>query len=96
MPDNGKSSTQRAADDAKADSLFLELLALAAGQHRYYGTKSGTNYAPARLSEMPQANGTPRKVLATAMERLFAANKIKLIPDPTKRPAKATMVVVPA
>jgi RecA-family ATPase len=94
VPDDGKSSTKRAAEDAKADSLFLELLALAAGQHRYFGAKPGTSYAPARLAEMSQAHGTPSKVLAAAMERLFAANKIKLIKDPTKKESKATMVVV--
>ncbi len=52
------------------------------------------SYAPARLSEMPQAKGTPSKVLAVAMERLFGANKIKLEKDPTKKPSKASMVIV--
>jgi hypothetical protein len=44
---------------------------------------------------MPQANGTPKKVLAAAMQRLFAAEKIKLVPNPTKKDSKAAMVIVP-
>jgi hypothetical protein len=45
---------------------------------------------------MPQAKGTPSKVLAAAMERLFAAGKIKLTKDPTKKESKASMVMVAA
>jgi RecA-family ATPase len=95
VPDAGKSQHERAADARKAEDLFTELLGIAAGQHRYFGEKKGPNYAPARLAEMPQANGMPNNVFKTAMEQLFAANKIKLAPDPTKRPSKASMVIVP-
>jgi RecA-family ATPase len=96
VPDHGKTARERAAEDMKADSVFLQLLAITAEQHRYFGSRPGTSYAPARFSEMPQANGTPSKVLAAAMERLFEANKIKLIKDPTKKESKATMVIVVA
>jgi RecA-family ATPase len=96
VPDSGKSMIDRAAEDKKAEALFLELLAITAGQHRYFGSKPGISYAPSRLAEMPQANGTPSKVLAAAMERLFAASKIKCVTDPTKKPSKASMVIVPA
>jgi RecA-family ATPase len=96
VPDRGTSEFDSAAEDLKVDKLFLELLTIATGQHRYFGSKPGTNFAPARLAEMPQANDTPKKVLATAMERLFAANKIKMMKDPTRKESKASMVVVAA
>jgi hypothetical protein len=72
------------------------LLKIAATQHRYFGSSSGVSYAPARLAEMPQANRTPNKVLAEAMQRLFAAERIKLVPNPTKKDSKAGLVIVPA
>jgi RecA-family ATPase len=89
-------SPYKAKAERDDDQLFLDLLKVAAGQHRYYGSSPGPNYAPAQLADLPQANGTPKKMLMASMQRLFAAEQIKLVPNPTKKDSKASMVIVAA
>jgi RecA-family ATPase len=87
-------SPVKAQAERAVDQLFLQLLKIAAEQFRYFGSSPGVSYAPARLAEMPEANRTPKKVLVDAMQRLFAAGKVKLVPNPTKKESKAGMVIV--
>ncbi|MEY9428879.1 RecA-family ATPase [Bradyrhizobium ottawaense] len=96
IPDGGKTDVELAIINKLADDAFLELLDLTAQQQRFFGSKPGTNYAPKRWAEMPQAKGYNARTLGQAMERLLTVGKIKLVPDPTKKPSKASLVLVRA
>jgi RecA-family ATPase len=88
-------SPQKAKAERDTDDLFLQLLNIAAAQNRYFSPSPGISFAPTRLAEMPQAKGIHKKTLAAAMERLFAAERIKVVPNPTKPESKASGVIVP-
>jgi len=94
IPDGGKTDVELALINNLADEAFLTLLDLTAKQLRFFGAQKGTNYAPAQLANLPQAKGYTAKTLADAMERLLAAEKIKLVPNPTKKASKATLVLL--
>src|SRR5262249_19584446 len=68
------------AADQAAENLFLELLDKFQAQGRKVShNKNAPNYAPAAFAKDPKAAKTPgiRKALVEAMERLFAASRIK-------------------
>ena len=69
-------SPHRAAHDAQVDEKFLELLDKATAQGRSVGPNSGSNYAPAKFGDDPDATGIKPKAFAAAMDRLFKAGKI--------------------
>jgi RecA-family ATPase len=68
----------RLAADQMAEQVFIDCLRLTLAQGRHVSSLKCSTYAPAMFASMPQAKGFTAKVLATAMERLFAANKIKV------------------
>ncbi|MEH2517802.1 RecA-family ATPase [Bradyrhizobium sp. AZCC 1610] len=94
VPEGGKTDVELAMIHKVADNAFLDLLNLTAKQLRFFGAQKGTNYAPAQLAKLPQAKGYTAKTLGDAMERLLAAEKIKLVPNPTKKASKATLVLL--
>ncbi|WOH70649.1 AAA family ATPase [Bradyrhizobium sp. NDS-1] len=96
VPDGGKTDVELTLIHRIADDSFLELLDITAKQQRYFGSKPGTNYAPKQLAGLPQAKGHNARMLGQAMERLLAADRIKLVLDPSKKPSKATLVLVRA
>jgi RecA-family ATPase len=71
-------SLEKLADDAKANDLFLQLLARFERQGRNVGASKGTSYAPALFADEPEAKsaGLNSKTLAETMRRLFAENRI--------------------
>jgi RecA-family ATPase len=71
-------SFAQAARDAKADEVFLDLLARFTEQNRYVSHKTGANYAPALFAkeDIAKAAGLTSHSLAGAMRRLFASGKI--------------------
>jgi RecA-family ATPase len=73
-------SLEKLASEAKADNAFLRLLGRFDNEGRTVGEKPGHSYAPAVLSEEPeaQAAGLNKKALADAMRRLFASKKIHI------------------
>lgn len=83
LPVSSGSSLDRAAADAKADHVFVDLLRRFNSQGREVSHKIGPGYAPALFATEDAAQALAptdarrRKVLTTAMTRLFAANKIK-------------------
>jgi RecA-family ATPase len=96
IPDGGVGDVELAILHKLADDAFLELLDTMARQQRSFGAQKGTNYAPAHLAKLPQAKGHTTKTLGDAMERLLGAERIKLVPNPTKKASKATLVLLRA
>jgi RecA-family ATPase len=66
------------AADAKAERVFLDLLAALTGQGRDVSPKPSSTYAPAVFEKHPSAEGLNRKALAAAMERLLIGKRIKV------------------
>jgi hypothetical protein len=81
-------SLDRAAQELKADEVFLALLRRFTLANRSVSDRSGTNYAPALFAKEDEAKkaGFNNKTLADAMRRLFATGKIWN--EPYKRAGK--------
>jgi RecA-family ATPase len=80
LPVAATGTLEKLAEEQKADNLFLELLDKFQGQGRNVShLKNANAYAPTQFSKDPKAK-TPgiHKAMADAMERLFAAKKIKV------------------
>lgn len=58
--------------NARAERIFLTLLERSAAQGRYFSS----NYAPNEFAKMPGSEGLTKQMLKSAMERLFAIDKI--------------------
>jgi RecA-family ATPase len=83
------------AAEQKAEDLFLKLLDKFQTQGRNVSHHPTANsYAPAAFAKHPDAKGLPnaRKTLAAAVERLFAAGKIKV--EDYGRPSRPAARVV--
>jgi hypothetical protein len=63
----------------KAERTFVELLRIFACTGQNVGAAAGTNYAPAKMSKHPAAEGLSKKNLETAMQRLLEDGTIKLV-----------------
>lgn len=78
--------------DKQMEELFLTLLRRFTAQRRDVSAKQSPTYAPAKFAETPDAKllRASSRALAAAMERLFAAGRIELVPDgpPSKRRSK--------
>src|SRR5262249_10296861 len=77
------------ATEQTVNDLFLKLLRRHTDQGRNVTDKKGTSYAPAIFANEPEAreSKTMSKMLAEAMTRLFAANKIKVVTEgPASKP----------
>ena len=75
-------SLDKLAAEQAAEQLFLELLDEFGGQGRNVShIQKANNYAPTEFAKHPKAKAIgAKKTLAEAMERLFAAKKIKVEP----------------
>jgi RecA-family ATPase len=80
LPIDGMSTLEKLAAKQKADELFLELLDKFESQGRKLShLKNAHAYAPTMFAKDPKAKAPGiHKALADAMERLFAAKKIKV------------------
>jgi hypothetical protein len=65
--------------NGKTDSLFLGLLAMFDEQDQNVSTKTGANYAPAKMALHPKANGFNKRQLAASMQRLLDTKRIKVV-----------------
>lgn len=63
---------------AKAERVFLKLLADFAEQGRRVNSQGGTTYAPTVFARHPDAEGCTKRAFKTAMERLLSAKKIRI------------------
>jgi RecA-family ATPase len=70
-------SARVAAREAQVEEIFLDLLDAYASEGRPVCARSGSNYAPTRFAEDARADGASRDVLRAAMNRLFAAGRVK-------------------
>jgi RecA-family ATPase len=70
-------SFDKLAADARAEGVFVDLLAEFTRQERDVSPKHSNTYAPTVFAAHPNAGGLTKKSLAAAMERLLAANRIK-------------------
>ena len=66
----------RLAADAKADRVFLDLLAKFEREGRSVSPKRSNTYAPVMFAAHPNAEGVTKRALEAAMERHFAAARI--------------------
>ena len=66
--------------EAKADRVFLELLAKYTGQNQPVGVSKGTSYAPAIFKHDAQVMGVSNDEIRAAMKRLLDAGKIENAP----------------
>jgi RecA-family ATPase len=74
----GMTSLDKAAAEVEAEQVFLQLLDRLTGQGRNVSDKaSARNYAPLVFASEPEARKRFRRAqFESAMQRLFAANKI--------------------
>jgi RecA-family ATPase len=72
----GAGSPYKAAAEREIDELFLRLLDKRSAQARPVRPNKGRGYAPAELSEEPEAKGITADAFAAAMGRLYDANQI--------------------
>jgi RecA-family ATPase len=85
--DDGKETPFAGLFDKQAEEIFVSLLSRFNRQNQPLGAKPGTNYAPARMAEHPDANGCPRKRLAAAMQRLIDKDTVRIITEgPPSKP----------
>jgi hypothetical protein len=78
VPQLTAGSFEKIAVDRNAEELFLRLLSRFEEQGRNVShAKTSNNYAPTAFTADPDGKGK-RKELADAMDRLFAAGKIKV------------------
>lgn len=75
------------AQEAKAQRVFMKMLATFTAQGRQVNHAAGPAYAPKLFSEHPDAEGMTKRAMKAAMEGLLAAEKIKIEQDgpPSKR-----------
>jgi RecA-family ATPase len=88
LPLPGITSLDRAAQELKAEEVFIDLLRAFTNQNRHVSDKAGSAYAPALFAREPlaKAAGLTNKALAAAMSRLFAA--VKIWNEPCGRPSR--------
>jgi RecA-family ATPase len=88
VPAPAVGSIEKLAAERKAEEVFLLLLQRFNRQERNVNDKKGTSYAPALFSDEPEAKTDKLKneALASAMRRLFVANKIHV--EPYGRPSR--------
>jgi RecA-family ATPase len=78
LPIAGISSLDQAAQDSRAEDVFLTLLRRFTAENRFVGNKPGPSYAPAAFAKEDEAKkaGIQRDAFAAAMLRLFQAGTI--------------------
>ncbi|MDP5308869.1 AAA family ATPase [Paracoccus spongiarum] len=64
---------------AKGERVFLSLLREVTMQGRRVNAAGGLNYAPKVFADHPEAEGCTKKALRSAMEKLLASGKVKVV-----------------
>ena len=78
VADEPETGLERTLGNAKAERVFLKILTCLTQQGRYVSHKTGPTYAPAVFANHPEAEGVSKRAFSTAMETLFAQNKIAI------------------
>lgn len=93
LPEVGASAHEKAAKEAKADAIFLEVLGKLIAQGRIASPQpSASNYAPATIAAHPDGKPHGRKGdYEKAMERLFEAGRIHV--EKVGPPSRNTRII---
>lgn len=75
----GEELATRAEHYAKAETVFLKLLAELASQGRRVNTSGGPYYAPNVFAAHPESDGITKRAFKDAMEKLLAAGRVVLV-----------------
>lgn len=92
VAEKAEQGLDRVAGNAKAERVFLKLLATFTEQGRNVNPSSGTNYAPTKFANHPDSEGLTRRAFGRAMEALLAAGKVKS--EDCGRPSKPSTRLV--
>lgn len=76
VPDSAPQGLDAMAANAKAERVFLKLLAAFTAQGRRVNATAGAQYAPKVFAEHPQAEGMTKRALRPAMEALLASGRL--------------------
>lgn len=86
----------QAAMDAKAEAVFLSLLAKVNDQGLRVFPSTGRGYAPSYFADHPDANGVKKRQFERAMHRLLERGQIKIVETGKPSARVRMLVVVPA
>ncbi|GIT86985.1 hypothetical protein ROBYS_20010 [Roseobacter sp. OBYS 0001] len=78
MPDAPAGGLDRAAGNATAERVFLNLLREFVQQGRRVNASGGTTYAPKVFAAHPGSEGITKRAMTGAMERLLQAGKVRI------------------
>lgn len=93
VPVQGPLGLDKLAAEKKAEDVFMALLKQFNAQGRNATDSNGTSYAPALFAEQPESQGVTKCQFKAAMNRLFAAGKIRIVDN--GRPGKPSRTLVP-
>jgi RecA-family ATPase len=98
VPEPRTGSLEQMAADRKVEDLFLTLLRRFTKQGRNVSDKPSSSYAPSQFENEPEAKEAKatKKLLAAAMTRLFAANKIRVVIEGSVSRPRGRLVEGPA
>jgi RecA-family ATPase len=90
LDEQSTGSFDKLAADAKADRVFLDLLAEFERQGRDVSSKRSSTFAPIMFASHPSAGGITKRAFEAAMERHFAAKRIvvEVIGAPSRRTSR--------
>jgi hypothetical protein len=77
VPINIPGGLGKLASEARADGIFIDLIAKTNSEGREVSSKPSASYAPAEFVKRPDRGGLSKNELEDAMNRLFAAKKIR-------------------
>jgi RecA-family ATPase len=95
LPVSGVNDLEKLAMDARAENLFLDLLARFNKQNRNVNDKTGPTYAPTLFAQEAEAKAARigKQAFANAMRRLFSNDRIHL--EPYGKPSRQFKRLVP-
>jgi RecA-family ATPase len=91
--DNGDDPVVESLVNSTVDKLFLDLLTLFNGQDQAISSKTGANYAPAKMALHPKAKGFTKKQLAASMQRLLDTDRVNLVIEGSPSRQRQRLVV---
>jgi hypothetical protein len=91
--DTGDDPVVESLVNSTVDKLFLELLTLFNAQDQTVSSKTGANYAPAKMALHPKAKGFTKKQLAASMQRLLDSDRINLVIEGSPSRQRQRLVV---
>ncbi|MBR0732420.1 AAA family ATPase [Bradyrhizobium japonicum] len=96
VPVAAPSAPEQAAADQRTEDVFMGLLARFSHEGRKVSDKTGTNYAPAKFADEPEAKAAKcsKQTLADAMRRLFTAERIRVQEDGPPSHRRSRLVIV--